>query len=252
MLLQNRTSVVTGASQGIGEAVAVAYAAQGARVAIVDVNDQAGAAVAQKIRESGGQAEYFWCDVSKAKAVDECATQIRDKFGVIEILVNNAGITRPAMLHKMSIDQWHSVIDVHLHGSFYWLKAVVDGMISRNWGRIIFTSSSTAQNGSISQINYAAAKSGMLGMVRTAARELGKHNILVNAVAPAAATEMTRTIREDPKFAEIRANMLAQLPLHRDAAPDEVAPTYVYLASEMSTYMTGQVLSVDGGWLMVR
>src|SRR5690606_9060052 len=149
-------------------------------------------------------------------------------------------------------EQWHQVMDVHLNGSFYWLQAVVHDMIERQWGRIIFVSSSTAQNGSIGQLNYSAAKSAVLGMVRTAARELGKHNILVNAVAPAAANEMTKVIMKDPKFAEQQAAYLKQHPLRRSAEPEELAPTFVFLASEESSYMTGQVLSVDGGSMLVR
>jgi 3-oxoacyl-[acyl-carrier protein] reductase len=164
------------------------------------------------------------------------------------VLVNNAGITRPAMVHKMTEEQWDQVIKVHMYGSYYWLKAVVHDMIERQLGRIIFTSSSTAQNGSIGQINYAAAKSGVLGMMRSAARELGRYSILVNAVAPAAATEMTLKIRTDPRFVD----GLERLPLRRYAEPEEIAPTFVYLASEASSFVTGQVISVDGGGMMVR
>ncbi len=164
------------------------------------------------------------------------------------MLVNNAGVTRPAMLHKMTDTEWDQVIAVHLSGSFYWLQAVVHDMIERERGRIIFSSSSTAQNGSIGQINYAAAKSGMLGMVRSAARELGRYNILVNAVAPAAATEMTLKVRTDPRFADA----VKRLPLRRHAEPEEIAPTFVYLASDASSFVTGQVISVDGGGMMVR
>jgi 3-oxoacyl-[acyl-carrier protein] reductase len=184
--------------------------------------------------------------------VDEAAAKVRDGLGPIDILVNNAGNTAPAMLHKMTDEQWHKIWGVHVHGGFYWLQAVVGDMIERKWGRIIFTSSSTAQNGSIGQINYSAAKSAVLGMTRTAARELGKHNILVNAVAPASATEMTKTVMEDPKFADIRAVQAKMHPLRRTAEPEEVAKSYVFLASELSSYVTGQVLSVDGGSMLVR
>ena len=146
----------------------------------------------------------------------------------------------------------HSQPDCSDWSPAQWLQAVVGDMIERKWGRIIFTSSSTAQNGSIGQINYSAAKSAVLGMTRTAARELGKHNILVNAVAPASATEMTKTVMEDPKFADIRAVQAKMHPLRRTAEPEEVAKSYVFLASELSSYVTGQVLSVDGGSMLVR
>ncbi|MCU1717668.1 SDR family NAD(P)-dependent oxidoreductase [Pseudomonas sp. 5P_3.1_Bac2] len=252
MRLQNRIAVITGASQGIGRCIAQRYAQEGAAVAVVDVNVAGGEETAALIQAAGGRALFVRCDISKREEVNAAAALIKSELGAIDILVNNAGITRPAMLHKMTDSEWTQVIDVHMHGSFYWLQAVVHDMIERQWGRIIFVSSSTAQNGSIGQINYAAAKSAMLGMMRTAARELGKHNILVNAVAPAAATEMTKTIMNDPKFAEQRAAALKQHPLRRSAEADEIAPTFIYLASAESSYMTGQVLSVDGGSMLVR
>jgi len=252
MRLKNRVAVITGASQGIGRAVARRYAAEGASVAIIDVNVSGGEETAALINDEGGKALFVRCDISNQPDVNNAAATIKSELGPIDILVNNAGITRPAMLHKMTGAEWHQVIDVHMHGSFYWLQAVVNDMIERQWGRVIFVSSSTAQNGSIGQINYAAAKSAMLGMMRTAARELGKHNILVNAIAPAAATEMTKTIMNDPKFAATREAALKQHPLRRSAEPDEIAPAFVYLASEESSYVTGQVLSVDGGSMMVR
>jgi 3-oxoacyl-[acyl-carrier protein] reductase len=248
MQLKDKVAVVSGAAQGIGRAIAELYAREGAKVAVVDVQPEAAEKVAAEIRSGGGEALAVACDVSDREEVDRAAAAVKEAYGPIDVLVNNAGITRPAMLHKMTEEQWDQVIKVHMYGSYYWLKAVVHDMIERQWGRIIFTSSSTAQNGSIGQINYAAAKSGMLGMMRSAARELGRYNILVNAVAPAAATEMTLKIRTDPRFTD----SVKLMPLRRHAEPEEIAPTFVYLASEASSFVTGQVISVDGGGMMVR
>lgn len=252
MRLNNRVVVITGASQGIGRSVAQLFAREGAKVAIVDINVSGGEETAALINNEGGEAMFVRCDIARREDVDAAAHAIKSALGPIEILVNNAGITRPAMLHKMTDAEWKQVIDVHMHGSFYWLQAVVNDMIEQRWGRIIFVSSSTAQNGSIGQINYSAAKSAMLGMMRTAARELGKHNILVNAIAPAAATEMTKTIMTDPKFAASQEAALKQHPLRRSAEPEEIAPAFLYLVSDESSYITGQVLSVDGGSMLVR
>ena len=248
MLLEDKVAVVTGGAQGIGRAVAEAYAVEGARVGVVDVKEEGAAETVERIEKAGGVARAVICDVSRREEVDRAAADIKDALGPIEILVSNAGITRPAMLHKMTDQQWEEVIHTHLFGSFYWIQAVVADMMAAGSGRIILTSSSTAQHGSIGQINYSAAKAGMLAMVRTAARELGRYGILVNAVAPAAATEMTLTVRTDPRFKD----GVLRLPLRRHAEPEEVAPTYVFLASAMSSYTTGQVVAADGGGLFVQ
>lgn len=239
---------ITGAAQGIGRSVAEAFAAQGARVAVIDLQLDAAEKVAEQITAAGGTAIAVRCDVGERASVDAAAAEIAEKLGPISVLVSNAGVTRPAMIRKMTDDEWHQVVNVHLNASFYWLKAVVEGMVERGGGRMIFTTSSTAQNGSIGQVNYAAAKSGILGLVRTAARELGRYNILVNAVAPAAVTDMTRKILTDPKFGADPSKTI----LGRFAEPDELAPTYLYLASPASSLITGQIISVDGGGMFVR
>jgi 3-oxoacyl-[acyl-carrier protein] reductase len=248
MQFQDRVVAVTGAAQGIGRATARAFAAEGAKVAVIDVQEDKAKDVAAEIEGEGGTAVAVRCDVSSRDDVHRAAGDVKAVLGPIEILISNAGITRPAMLRKMSDDEWHDVISVHLDASFYWLKAVVEDMVEMGTGRIVFSSSSTAQNGSIGQVNYAAAKSGILGLMRSAARELGRYGILVNAVAPSAATEMTETVRTDPRF----AGALKQMPLRRWAEPEEVAPVYLFLASAASSYMTGQVLSADGGSMLVR
>lgn len=239
---------VTGAAQGIGRSIALAFAAEGARVAVVDLQEEAAQKVVAEIEQAGGTAIAVPCDVADRASVDAAAADIAARLGTIRVLVSNAGITRPAMIRKMTQDEWDQVIGVHLNASFYWLKAVVEPMIEAGGGRIIFTSSSTAQNGSIGQVNYAAAKSGILGLMRSAAKELGRYNILVNAVAPAALTDMTRKVMTDPKFGADPSKST----LRRFAEPDEIAPAYLYLAGKGSSYVTGQILSVDGGSMLVR
>ncbi|GLV26916.1 hypothetical protein TomTYG45_33410 [Sphingobium sp. TomTYG45] len=198
-MLQGKTAVVTGGAQGIGRAICELYAAQGAKVAVVDMQD--GEAAAAGIREGGGEAIYVQCDVTARASVNAAAATIREKLGQIDILVNNAGNTSPAMIEKMTDDNWDKVIAVHMTGGFYWLQAAIPDMIENKWGRVIFSSSFTAQLGSIGQLSYSAAKSGILGMVRSASRELGKHNILVNAVSPRCAD---RNEPEGPRRPQIR------------------------------------------------
>jgi 3-oxoacyl-[acyl-carrier protein] reductase len=247
--LAGRVAVVTGAGQGLGRAIAIRYATEGARVAVVDINADTAHAVAEEITAAGGTAAAIACDVSDRAAVDDAAARAAADLGPINVLVSNAGLTRPAMLWKMTDEQWSTVLNIHLNGAFYWLQAVVPGMQEANKGSIIFTTSSAGLNGTIGQINYASAKAALLGMTRSAARELANYNIVVNAVAPAAATPMTEGLRNNDKLND---NYLQRIPLKRWAEPEEIAGTYVFLASDEATYMTGQVLAIDGGLVMVR
>ncbi len=247
--LQDRTAVVTGAGQGIGRAIAERYAQEGAKVAVVDINEANIKQAVNGILEAGGTAMPVVCDVSSREQVNAAAAAIAQELGPISILVSNAGVTRPAMLWKMTDEQWETVLGVHLGGSFYWLQAVVGPMREARGGNIIFTTSGAGLIGSVGQINYSVAKAGLLGMTRSAARELAAYNIIVNAVAPAAATPMTETIRTDERF---REKYLESIPLNRWAEPEEITGTYVFLASPDASYLTGQVLSVDGGRTMVR
>jgi len=244
MQLAGRTAIVTGAAQGIGEAVVRAYAAEGARVCIADVAVERAHALAQELAQDGAEAMGVRCDVSDRTEVDAMVAAAVARFGRVDILVNNAGIVRPAMLHKMTAAQWDAVLGVHLTGSFNGLQAVAPAMIGQRYGRVINVTSTAGMLGTIGQINYSAAKAGIVGLTMSAARELAQYGITVNAIAPGAATPMTETIRTDERF---REKYLARIPLGRWAEPTEIAPVFVFFASDASSYVTGQVLAADGG-----
>ena len=243
-MLDRRVAIVTGAGQGIGAAVARAYAAQGAKVAIIDMNAEAADRVAGEVRATGAEAIAVGCNVADREQVNAMARDVASRLGGVDILVNNAGITRPAMLHKMTPEQWQAVLDVHVNGSFNCLQAVVGGMIERKYGRIINVSSAAGVLGTIGQINYSAAKAAIGGMTKSAAKELGRYRITVNAIAPGAATPMTETIRTDERFKD---KYLDRIPLGYWAQPEEIAPVFVFLASDAASYVTGQIIAADGG-----
>lgn len=247
--LSDRTAVVTGGGQGIGSAVAQRLADEGARVAVVDLDLANATHVSDKITAIGGQALAVECDVADRESVERAAALTVEQLGRIDILISNAGITRPAMLWKMTEQEWDQVLDVHLKGSFFWLQEVQGPMREARSGNIVLTVSAAGIIGSIGQVNYSVAKAGLLGMTRSAAKELASYGIVVNAVAPAAATPMTTTIRTDERFKD---KFLGEVPLARWAEPAEVAGTFAFLASSDAQYMTGQVLAVDGGRVMVR
>ena len=241
MQLAGRTAFVTGGGQGIGEAIARAFAAEGAHVCVADIDLARAQALAERLGDSAMAVE---CDVAKRESVDRAVAAATARVGPIDILVNNAGIIRPAMLHKMTDVQWQAVLDVHLAGTFHCLQAVAPSMMERRYGRVINVTSTAGVQGTIGQINYSAAKAGIVGLTMSAARELAQYGITVNAVAPGAATPMTETIRTDPRF---RDKYLARIPLGRWAEPCEIAPVFVFFASDASCYVTGQVLAADGG-----
>lgn len=247
MLLRDKVAVITGARTGIGKAMALAFAREGAKVVVNDRAINEADEVITDIRAMGGEVLGFSADVGDRDQVFRMAETARRAFGSAEILVNNAGISRPAMLHKMSEEEWDEVIRVHLKGTFNCIQAFVGDMIGRGSGAIINVTSSAGLTGTVGQVNYSAAKAGIVGLTKSAARELARHNITVNAISPLAVTSMTKTITTDPRFKD---KYLDRIPLGRFAAADEIAPTVVFLASDQARYITGQIVCIDGGMVM--
>jgi 3-oxoacyl-[acyl-carrier protein] reductase len=244
MLLSERTALVTGAAAGIGRATALRFAAHGARVVVADLDADRGAAVAAEIGDAGGTAVFEHLDVTDGAEVEGVVAAAVQRYGGLDVLVNNAGIVADARLVKMTAEQWQRVIDVNLKGVFLCGQAAARAMIEGGRGGVILNASSVVGlYGNFGQSNYVATKAGVIGMTRTWARELGRHGIRVNAVAPGfIGTEILRDMPE-----RVVEMMEEKTPLGRIGTPDDIANAYLYLASEMAAFVTGAVLSVDGG-----
>jgi 3-oxoacyl-[acyl-carrier protein] reductase len=243
--LAGRSALVTGAGQGIGGAVARALAAAGASVLVTDVDSGAAAAAAAEIVSAGGRAESAVLDVRDAGQAARAAEQAAELTGgTLHVVVNNAGVIAPAMFAKMTPEQFQFVLDVHVAGTFTVSQAALPFLAVDGRGRIINVTSAAGLVGTIGQVNYAAAKAAIIGLTKSLARELARKQITVNAIAPLAATAMTENIRSNEKLA---SKTLARIPLGRWAGPDEIAATFVFFASDAASYITGQVLPVDGG-----
>lgn len=246
MSLQGRTALVTGASQGIGRACALALASEGARVALAARNESKLNEVAAEIAQKGGAAAVFALDVASEESIKACAKAAVQHFGSIEILVNNAGVTRDGLALRMKRDDWDFVLSTNLTGTFMMTQALLSPMLKARWGRIVNVSSVVGETGQAGQANYAASKAGLIGLTKSLARELASRNITVNAVAPGyIETAMTAVLDEKQ-----RESMMAGIPLGRAGKDAEIAAAVRFLASEEAAYITGHVLDVNGGMYM--
>jgi len=246
MTLTGRVALVTGASQGIGRACAVKLAGLGATVAVAARSQEKLIELVQQIDASGGKASAFPMDVADEGQIKTAFKDVLEQFGKIDILINNAGITRDQLVMRMKRSDWDSVLNTNLTSAYLCIQQVIGSMLKQRWGRIINITSVFGQMGQAGQANYAASKAGLIGLTMAIAREVGSRNITCNAVAPGfIETAMTSGFSE-----EFKQNALKNIPLGRIGTPEDVASSVAFLASEEASYITGHVLSVNGGMLM--
>ena len=250
MKLKDKVALVTGSSRGVGKSIALAFAKEGAKVMInYTSNEKAANEVLETIQKMGGQAKVFKADVAKKAEAQALVQATVDAFGGLDILVNNAGFTRPAMMLKMTEEQWDAVVNIHLKGAWLCAQAAAPHMIAKNSGKIINVTSVAGMVGTVGQINYSAAKGGVISMTKSMARELARNNICANVISLGIVpTDMSEKITTDEKLKEIYMNRIL---LKRFGEPEELTPAFVFLASDEANYITGQLLAVDGGYGMI-
>ncbi len=245
-MVKDRIALITGASRGIGRSISLALAAQGAKIVAVDLDLAATEAFVAELKAAGTEAIAVQGNVTSSEDVEKMVGAAKDAFGRIDILVNNAGITKDALLLRMKDEDWDAVLSVNLKGAFLCTRAVAKIMTKQRSGRIINIASVVGQMGNAGQANYCASKAGLMGLTKSNARELAKRNVTVNAVAPGfIATDMTDALPE-----EKRQELASQIPLERLGTADDIANAVLFLASDTSGYITGQVLAVNGGMYM--
>jgi len=246
MMLEGKVALITGGAQGIGRAIVLLFARQGARVAISDVNLEKAQETCREVESLGGQAMAIGGNVADAKAAEAMMEQAVEKFGGLDILVNNAGITRDGILLRMKEEDWDSVMAVNLKGAFHCTKAALRFFLKRRGGKIINIASVTGEMGNAGQSNYAASKAGLIGFTKSVAREYASRNIQANAVAPGFIdTAMSQAIPQKG-----REFLIQQIPMERLGTPEDVAQAVLFLAGPAADYITGQVLNVNGGMYM--
>jgi 3-oxoacyl-[acyl-carrier protein] reductase len=248
--LSGRAAVVTGSSRGVGKAVALALAKEGADVLVNYSSKEAAAQeVVEQIKSMGRKSVSAKADVASKEEVETMMGLAKESFGRVDILVNNAGFTRPAMLHKMTEQEWDLVVDAHLKGPFLCMQAAFKYFKEQNYGKVVNVSSVAGLVGTVGQINYSAAKGGIISMTKSAAREMAKYNVTANVISLGIVeTDMTEKIRTDEKLSEIYMNRIL---LKRFAKADDISPAFVFFASSESDYVTAQVLCVDGGYGLI-
>lgn len=242
MRLQNKVTVVTGAAQGIGAAIARLFSAEGAKVVLIDRQEEQLKKLSEELKEKNPEVSYFTFDITNKEEIKKAFAQIKEQHGRIDALINNAGITRDSMSYKMTEESWDQVIDVNLKAPFLLTQEVFPIMKEQKDG-VILNASSVSSEGNVGQANYSASKAGLIGMTKTLALEFAKSNVRVNCIAPGfTETEMIKTIPD-----EVKNKIVDRVPMKRFGQPEEIAEAYLFLASDNAKFITGQTLFVDGG-----